>query len=167
MGHKLNILMNIGVLVLFFAMPALAEEYKNTRALNGLSAVRVYFDVNIGVPGKLVSRLLFIDKTYDQLVKAGVKPEFIIGFRSTASNFVTKGSEDYVFEDDEIAAKKKVHEWVRRFKKRGILMEQCMLAAEIHEIDPKDFLPEIEPVKNGYISMIGYQSKGYSQVDMD
>ena len=167
MRRKLNILMSIGVLVLVFSMPALAKEYNNTRALSSLSAVKVYFDVNIGVPGKLVTRLSYIEKSYDQLVKAGVKPEFIVGFRSMASSFVTKGSEDYVFEDDEINAKKKVHEFVQRFKQRGIIMEQCMLAAENFEIDPKDFLPEIEPVKNGYISMIGYQAKGYSQVDMD
>lgn len=167
MNNKLNILAWIGLLVLFFSLPASAEEYQNTRALKGLSAVKVYFDVNIGVPDKLVRRLLFIDKTYDQLVKAGIKPEFIVGFRGAASNYVTKGREDYVFEDDEIAAKKKVHEWVRRFKKRGIIMEQCRLAAGIYEIDTKDFLPEIEIVKNGYVSMIGYQAKGFSQVDMD
>ena len=167
MGAKLHALMGLGVFLLLSFVPAAAEEYKNSRALSNLSAVKVYFDVNIVHPGLLVRRLEFIDKTLAQLVKAGVTPEFIIGFRSTASNYVTKGSEDYVFEDEEIEAKKKVHAWVKRFKKQGIIMEQCMLAAELHEIDPKDFLPEIELVLNGYISMIGYQAKGYSQVNMD
>lgn len=167
MDKKRNILLSIGVLILLSLAPAFAEEYKNTRALGDLSAVKAYFDVSIGVPGKLVYRFKFIDETYDQLVKAGIKPEFIVGFRSAASNYVTKGSEDYVYDDEEIAAKKKVHEWVRRLKKKGIIMEQCMLAAKMHEIDPKDFLPEIELVKNGYVSMIGYQAKGYAQVNMD
>jgi len=167
MNRNITLLIGVGVLVLFFSGLALAEEYKNTRALSGLSAVKAYFDVNTGVPAKLKSKLLFIDKSFEQLVQSGVKPEFIVGFRSAASNFVTKGDEDYVFDDDEIAAKKKVHEWILLFKKRGIIMEQCMLSAEIYEIDPQDFLPELEPVNNGYVSMIGYQTKGYSQINME
>ena len=167
MSRTITLLTGVGFLVLFFSGLASAEEYTNARALSGLSTVKAYFDVNTGVPAKLKSKLLFIDKSYDQLVKFGVKPEFIVGFRSTASNFVTKGDEDYVFDDDEIAAKKKVHEWIRLFKKRGIIMEQCMLSAEIYEIDPQDFLPELEPVNNGYVSMIGYQTKGYSQINME
>lgn len=167
MNRNITLLIGVGVLVLFFSGLASAEEYKNTRALSGLSVVKAYFDVNTGVPAKLKSKLLFIDRSYEQLLQSGVTPEFIVGFRSAASNFVTKGDEDYVFDDDEIAAKKKVHEWIRIFKKRGIIMEQCMLSAEIYEIDPQDFLPELEPVNNGYVSMIGYQTKGYSQINME
>ncbi|MBC8316450.1 MAG: sulfur reduction protein DsrE, partial [Desulfobulbaceae bacterium] len=64
-------------------------------------------------------------------------------------------------------AKKKVHEWVRSYKARGIVVEQCLIAAGLQRIAPEDFIPEIDVVENGYISMIGYQAKGYSQVPMD
>lgn len=167
MMNKIPILVSMGLVALLSCMPASAKEYTNERALRDLTAVKVYYDVNTGVPKQLLIRLRLINETYDQLVKAGVKPEFIVGFRSAASNYVTKGEEDYVFEDDEIAAKKKVHEWVKRFKAKGIRMEQCVVAARLFEIEPEDFLPEIELVGNGYISMIGYQAKGYSQVPMD
>jgi hypothetical protein len=46
-------------------------------------------------------------------------------------------------------------------------LEQCMLAAEVYEIDPEDILPEIDRVKNGYVSTIGYQAKGYSLVPVN
>ena len=53
------------------------------------------------------------------------------------------------------------------FKAKGIVMEQCQIAAQLHRIELTDFLPEVEVVQNSYISMIGYQAKGYSQVPMD
>ena len=126
---------------------------------------KTYFDVNMGKPEKLVTRLKLIDVTYDQLSAAGAHPEFVIGFRGKASRFVTRGN-DYVFEED-IAVKKEVYAWIKRFKERGIPMEQCLIAAGFQNVDPKDILPEIEVVQNGYVSMIGYQVKGYAQVPMD
>ena len=167
MHNYLKMLLWSGFLVLCCFQPAAAtEEYENSRALRQVTFAKAYFDVANGLPGKLVNLLGFIDKAHDQLAKEGLKPEFIIGFRSAASAYVTKGSEDYVFDDEEIAAKKKVQEWVKRFKEKGIIMEQCVYAAEIYEIDPADILPEIDRVRNGYVSMIGYQSKGYSLVPM-
>jgi uncharacterized protein len=165
MKLKISFLVLMGVIILLSCRPAVAEEFANKRALANMSAVMAYYDVNVGVPAKLVTRLRLIAKTYDQLVSAGVTPGFIVGFRGKASYFVTKG-DDYVFDED-LPAKKKVLKWIQALKARGIVMEQCRIAASLHDIDPKDILPEIEVVQNGYISMIGYQAKGYSQIPMD
>lgn len=165
MKLKTSCLILMGFIVLLSYSPAVAEEFSNKRALSNISTVKAYYDVNVGIPAKLVTRLRLVDKTYDQLVSAGVKPNFIIGFRGKASYFVTKG-DDYVFDED-IAAKKEVLKYIQALKARGIVMEQCHIAASLHDIDPKDILSEIEVVQNGYISMIGYQAKGYSQIPMD
>jgi hypothetical protein len=165
MKLKISCLVLMGFIVLLSCRPAMADEFSNKRALVNISKVRAYYDVNVGIPAKLVTRLRLIDKTYDQLVSAGVTPNFIIGFRGKASYFVTKG-DDYVFDED-IPAKKKVLKYIQTLKARGIVLEQCHIAASLHNIDPKDFLSEIEVVQNGYISMIGYQAKGYSQIPMD
>jgi intracellular sulfur oxidation DsrE/DsrF family protein len=69
--------------------------------------------------------------------------------------------------EEDLPTKKKIHEWIQRFKERGIVMEQCRIAAGLLDIDAKDFLEQIEVVDNGYISMIGYQAQGYSQIPMD
>ena len=168
MENHLKKLIWAGILVLCcFQSIAAAEEYKNSRALRQVTVAKAYFDVTSGSPGKLVNQLGFIDKAYDQLAKAGLKPQFVLGFHGAASAYVTKGSEDYVTSDEEIAAKKKVQAWVQRFKAKGIVMEQCMLAAEVYEIDPEDILPEIDRVKNGYVSTIGYQAKGYAPVPVN
>jgi intracellular sulfur oxidation DsrE/DsrF family protein len=168
MKNYLKNLIWAGILVLCcFQSVVAAEEYKNSRALRQVRVAKAYFDVTNGSPGKLVNQLGFIDKAYEQLAKAGLKPQFVLGFHSAASAYVTKGSEDYVTSDEEIAAKKKVQAWVQRFKAKGIVMEQCMLAAEVYEIEADDILPEIDRVKNGYVSTIGYQAKGYSLVPVN
>ena len=43
-------------------------------------------------------------------------------------------------------------------------MEQCRIAADMQGIPVTDFLSPLVVVDNGYISMIGYQSQGYSLV---
>ncbi len=153
------------VLLLFSCHNGYAKEFNNKRALAHLDAVKVYFDVKTKDPDKLALQLGQISETMQQLAKAGVKAEIIIGFRSQASKFVTK-ADDYALEE-ELESKKKIQEWVQRFRGLGVFMEQCLISATIQDIDPDDFLPEIEVVKSSYISMIAYQAKGYSQVTMD
>ena len=155
----------IVLFILCTSVFALAGEYDNRRALHNLSTAKTYFDVNVGIANKLVTRLQLIDATYNQLRGAGVTPDFVIGFRGKASNFVTNDNK-YVSEE-ELVAKKKVQAWVKKFKVRGIAMEQCEIATRLLKINPKDILPEVDMVQNGYISMIGYQTKGYAQIPMD
>lgn len=153
------------VLLLLSCHHGYAKEFNNKRALAHLAAVKVFFDVKTKNPDKLALQLGQISETMQQLAKAGVKAEIIIGFRSQASNFVTKG-DDYVLEE-ELEAKKEIQAWVQRFHALGVFMEQCLLSATLQDIDPDDFLPGIEVVKNSYISMIAYQARGYSQVTME
>ncbi len=163
---KICILLSMGVFVALSFLPALAQQQQNTRALGDLKTVKVYFDVKTKSINKVVTQLGLIIETYGQIKKAGVEPRFIVGFRNEASNFVTQGEDDYIFEED-APAKKKVQTLVQRLKKRGIIMEQCGITAELYEIDLEDFLPELEIIQNSYISMIGYQAQGYSQLTMD
>jgi intracellular sulfur oxidation DsrE/DsrF family protein len=156
----------LGVIIfLFFCQPGYGQEFNNKRALDKLAAVKAYFDVKTKNPDKLERQLMLINETLQQLAKEGVKSEFIIGFRGSASNFVTQ-ADDYVLEED-FEAKKKIQEWVRRFRSLGVSMEQCLISATFEEIEPGDFLPEIAVVKSSYISMIAYQNKGYAQITMD
>ena len=46
----------------------------------------------------------------------------------------------------------------------GIRLQYCLFAASVQGVDPESVLPEINPVGNGWISLIGYQAKGYSLV---
>ncbi len=165
MKQKRTILTLMIFIFLCSTITAFSEGYANKRALKNISTAKTYFDVNIGIAKKLVTRLKLIETTYEQLTAAGVRPEFVVGFRGKASRFVTRG-DDYV-PDEELAEKKEVYALIKRLKKRGIPMEQCLIAAGFQFVDPEDILSEIELVQNGYVSMIGYQTKGFAQVPMD
>ena len=48
--------------------------------------------------------------------------------------------------------------------KDGITLEACLVAAKGFGVEPSSILPEIKQVGNGWISLIGYEAKGYSMV---
>jgi intracellular sulfur oxidation DsrE/DsrF family protein len=152
-------------LLLLFGNPLYAEQLRNDAALAGLSEAKVIFDINVGDPDLLLLRLKFVDKTYQQLREFGVEPKFVLAFRGKASRYVTSG-EDYLHPDD-LAQKRQVEDWIKAFSKSAMTLEQCAMAASLQKIANEDFLPEIKVVANGYISMIGYQNKGYAFVPMD
>jgi len=158
-------LLKISLILLILTTPVHATSLKNDAALADLTSAKVIFDINVGKPNLLLLRLKFIDKTYRQLQDFGVTPDFVLAFRGKASRYVSLG-EDYVHPDD-LAQKRQVEDWIKQFKKAGMALEQCAMAAELQRIEFDEFLPQIEVVANGYISLIGYQNKGYALVPMD
>ena len=146
------------------SLEASAQEPAERAALAHLSGIKAYFDIKADSAAKVEKRLVWINDIYQQMEQGERKAAFVIGFRSQASFFVTRGDED--LEEEDLAAKRKIEKWLKRFVAVGIRLEQCGLSAELYNIDPQDFLPEITVVKNGYISMIGYQNKGYAYVPM-
>ena len=153
-------------LVALFARSSFsAESYNNGNALTGIKNAKVYFDVNVGEPEKLLTRLQLIESTYNQLAASGLSPRIVVGIRGKASNFFTR-DDGYVLNDD-VPVKKKIGSSIEQFKALGFQLEQCAIAAGMQNIPTGDFLPQLEIVTNGYVSMIGYQSQGYAFVPMD
>ncbi len=142
----------------------LSKDQGDLSALTNLSELKIYFDVKAESAGKVEKRMQWIRDTYEQAKQQGLQTSFIIGFRSQASFFVTKG-DDYI-DDEEIITKGKIEKWLLRFRKMGMVLEQCGLSAELFEIDEEDFLPEVNVVKNSFVSIAGYQNRGYAYVPM-
>jgi uncharacterized protein len=158
----LSLVFSLGLFLL--PQSVLSQDPVNMPGLTGLSELKVYFDVKADSAAKLDSRLQWIFDTYEQVSKKGVRVDIVIGFRSKASFFVTSGDE-YIDEAD-IPLKRKIENWLKRFHKMKIPMVQCGLSAKLLDIELDEFLPEITVVKNGYISIAGYQNKGYAYVPM-
>ena len=53
---------------------------------------------------------------------------------------------------------------VQAMAKDGIKLEVADFAAKVSGVDPASILPEIKHVPNSWISLIGYQARGYSLV---
>ena len=150
--------------VLFVPQSVFSENQRDLQALTNLSELKVYFDVKADSAAKVEKRMQWIQDSYNQATQQGLKASFVIGFRSHASFFVTKG-DDYI-DEGEGANKEKIENWLRHFQKIGIVLEQCNLSAELFEIDLEDFLPEVRVVKNSFVSIAGYQNRGYAYVPM-
>jgi intracellular sulfur oxidation DsrE/DsrF family protein len=53
---------------------------------------------------------------------------------------------------------------ISEMSKDGIKLEICLVAASLLGVDPASVLPDIKHVDNGFISLIGWQTNGYSLV---
>lgn len=152
------------VLILFPAL-ALAGSIPNTPALKGLGTVKVVVDVNVGEPRLLLRRIEMIDETFSQLLDAGVKPVFVVAFRGPATRYVTTGEKHVA--PGNLAVKKEIREWIDQFHENGFILEQCAIAAQGQKVPVEDILPRISVVKNGYVSLVAYQNKGFALLPMD
>ena len=106
-----------------------------------------------------------IDDTYTQLIDAGVRPTVVVAFRGPATKYVTRGTR-YVA-PEHLSIKKEIQGWIDQFQKNGFALEQCAIAARAQKVAYDDVLSQITVVQNGYISIVGYQNKGYAFLPMD
>jgi intracellular sulfur oxidation DsrE/DsrF family protein len=140
-----------------------AENFSDS--LTGLSKVNVVVDLNQSKSNLLDLRLKLIKQTYVQIKETGKTPDFVVAIRGGASVFMTK-SDKYVDSSD-AGLKKIIHERIKEMTKMGIRFQQCDVALNLLHIDSEDIIPEIEVVANGYVTLIGYQNKGYALLPME
>lgn len=150
---------------LIFNISRAAPEPAKLNSLKGLKQVRIVCDMNVGEPRLLLKRMELLDRTYRQIWAAGLKTTVVVAIRGKASLFVTTG--DGYVEPEEKAFKAEVKSRIEQFKKSGFVIEQCAVAAEMLDINVKDFIPQVTVVENGYVSLIGYQQQGYAFLPMD
>ena len=138
-----------------------SEEYESIKELQSVKAV---FDVRTGNLKIAASVLNLIHETYkdENITSVTKKLEFAIVLSGPAVKFVSKNWEDFTLKEqkdlDRIAAK------IAEMSKEGIKLEICTIAAKLFNVEASSILPGIKQVHNGRISLIGYQSKGYSLI---
>ncbi len=137
------------------------EEYE---ALKGLKSIKAVFDVRIGNPKSAAGHLKLIHNTYKDknLMAVTRKPAFAVIFIGPSVKLISKNREGFSPEEqkvlDEIATT------IFEMSKDGITLEICLIAAKAFNVDPASVLPGIQHVPNGWVSLIGYEAKGYSLV---
>jgi hypothetical protein len=157
------------ILILLFLMllPSLlsAAVPDNKRSLAGLKSVGVIFDVNTGDPKKLLLRLQLIEETINSIAGDAVTPDVVVAFRGGATLFMTAGGKYLPAED--LPFREQIQKQARHLIALGYRLEQCAVAVRLLKVDPQDIISDVPLVGNGYISMIGYQNRGYAFVPMD
>ena len=133
-------------------------------ALSGLSEVKVAFDLTNGDGKALLTQLNVIDEARQSLMKQGVKPQFVLAFRSPATKLVQTDQSQIKAEDREHAAK--IAEKIGALRSAdGIAsIEQCGVAVRLAGTKPEDVVRGVKVVGNSWISLMAYQAKGYGYI---
>ena len=130
-------------------------------ALKGVKTIKVVYDINgVSEPKKMIVMLKAIVDARGRALAAKVKPDLVIAFRGPALNLIQKPGPDATGEQ------KQIGELVAELNKEGIKLEACNFAASVLNLDPAGFLPEVKVVGNTFISLGGYQAKGYGVISV-
>jgi intracellular sulfur oxidation DsrE/DsrF family protein len=164
MKRKSRIIVSIVVASVFMLAAVGFASAATYESLAGMKSIKAIFDVRAGNTKSAVMQLKLIHDTYkDKSIRAVSKrPSFIVAFMGPAVKLISKDKQGVSPEDqkamDEIALT------VQAMARDGIKLEVCDFAVKAFGVDPASILPEIKHVPNGWISLIGYQAKGYSLV---
>ena len=140
-----------------------SAEYSS---LKGLKAIKAVFDFELENPQSALIHLQVIHQTFKDknIWVSGKRPEIAVIFIGPSVKLVSKTRSGFKAEDqkshDEIAGK------IAEMAKDGIKLEICLIAVKVFGVEPSSILPKIKQVGNGWISLIGYEAKGYSLVPL-
>jgi intracellular sulfur oxidation DsrE/DsrF family protein len=151
----------LGLMILISAPLVRAEKPDDQTALEGVTTGKVVWDINMGDPKKLSLYLQVIRETYDDLVRQDVEPDMVFAFRGRSVLLISEDREAIPLEQhDDLDA---VAGLLADLNKRaGVRMEACSVACRLFGVSAENLLPDIEAVGNTFVSLIGYQTKGYA-----
>lgn len=141
---------------------AVAAAPNDSAALKGVKSVKAIFDINLSDPLKLPLYLGVIKETREGLIKQGLRPELVIAFRGTAVKLVSTSRTNLNVEQKEALTQSDA--MIGELTRQGIHFEACAVATRLFGVDNSSILPQVKVVGNTFISLIGYQSKGYALI---
>jgi intracellular sulfur oxidation DsrE/DsrF family protein len=159
-----KIMVTLFLAVCFLTVGAAGVSGAEYEGLKGLKSVKAVFDVRIGTPESASLHLKLIHQTFkDKNVRAvQKKPSFVVVFIGPSVKLVSKNREGFSPEEQKILVE--IAGTIAAMAKEGVKFEICLFAAKVFGVEPASILPEIKKVGNGWISLIGYEAKGYSLV---
>src|SRR5262245_22425455 len=130
----------------------------------GLKEAKIAFDITAGEPARMLVILDTIDETRDSFVRQGITPRFVLAFRGPASLLTQTDLTRLKVEDRETAAKVAAKLKALRGTPGIERMDQCSIAMRGQKVDRAKVSPDVTIVENGWITLIGYQAKGYAYI---
>ncbi|MFW6020910.1 MAG: DsrE family protein [Guyparkeria sp.] len=155
--------LGLAMAALLLAPGVFAESLDNRAAIGELENVKAVYDVRKSDPRALDMYLKAIITNVENLEKEGVEADLVMVFISHSVKFINTApaletEADYGSELESIAAS------VKTLQDLGVRMEACNGATRAFDVDNDTLLPGIEPVRSGFISLMGYQNNGYALV---
>ena len=155
-----SILLSIGSVILATAAPATDLEPNDAAALAGLDSTKSVFLINKATAAETARYLKGIRATHVSLAKQGVAPTTVLVFLGKPVQYITTEPDKTIAAEQEDALSS-IAATAKELKELGVRMEVCSAATKHFGVDNASLLPEMDVVGNGFISLIGWQSKGY------
>jgi intracellular sulfur oxidation DsrE/DsrF family protein len=149
-------------MLLFVATGAWGQELNDSAALSGLTEGKGIFVLSSNDPETAADYLGVIKFTHQSMKEQKVQPDFIVVVIGPAVRFMT--TEPSVELNGNKSALDAIATSVRELAKIGVKMEICAFATDYFKVPNDKLLPELKLVGDGWISLIGYQNKGYGFV---
>jgi len=148
-------------LIIVTAENICSEEYST---LKGLKSVKAVFDFELGNPQSALLHLQVVHQTFkDKNIWIGKKkPNIVVVFIGPSVKLASTNRDGFTAEDQKIL--NEYASTVSAMAKDGIQFEICLIAVKVAGVEPSSILPEIKQVGNGWISLIGYEAKGYALI---
>lgn len=141
---------------------AMAAPLKDTVALSGLHEAKAIFLVNMRKPMAVAHLLMVIGKTEQGLQRQHVRPHLIVVFIGPDVAFLTRDRRGIPYTDERTVAN--IQGQIRKLSAHGVQFQACGIALHGMDVRPATLIPQVTAVGNGFISVIGYQEKGYALV---
>jgi intracellular sulfur oxidation DsrE/DsrF family protein len=148
-------------LLMVVAAHGSCEEYTS---LKGLKSVKAVFDFQLGNPQSALAHLNVIRQTFKDknMWISSKKPEFVVIFIGPSVKLVSANRAGFSAEEQKVLGQ--YTGAISDMAKDGVSFEVCLVAAKAFGVEPSSVLPVIKQVRNGWISLIGYEAKGFSLV---
>ena len=139
-----------------------AKQYDDSMALDGVNNPKTLFDLNLTSAKKLELYLSVIKMTYDDISRQGHSPDIILAFRGGSVKLIS--TETWSFSEEDQVSLEKSAALIADLIKLGIKVEACSIATDLFKVENSTLLPGIKVVGNTFVSLTGYQNKGYALV---
>lgn len=151
----------VAVIFLFATTNAMSGEYE---AMQGVESADTVFDFRISDPSVALAHLGLIHKMTDDpnMEINGTRPDIILVFIGPSVKLTSTDRSE--FEQQKKETLDRLAQKIARMDSDGIKFEICMAAVRANNVDPDSILPEMEKVENGWISLVGYQNRGYAMI---
>jgi hypothetical protein len=130
----------------------------------GLKEAKIAFDITAGEPNRMLLILNTIEETREGFVRQGITPRFALAFRGPASLLTQTDLSRFKPEEREAAAKVTAKLKQLRGTPGIERLDQCSIAMRGQKVDKAQVNPDVTIVENGWITLVGYQAKGYAYI---
>lgn len=143
-------------------LAARAATLNDRAALAGLHVAKAIFLVNVRQPVAVEHLVRIIGLTERQLRAQKVTPHIIVVFIGPDVAFLTRNRRGIPYTDERAVAN--IQKEIAGLARTGIRFQACGVAMHGMDVNPRDLIASVTPVENGFISVIGYQEKGYALI---